>query len=162
MNDQAQLAAVLLAGFFATGDPVPPEAGLAGSGDLLPRAKPEIVEISDGSCNLVTAHQAREDVAFRPGVTVAGGEVVSADLPQNYQYSLRPIYEFEVRINPLPNNSFSEATEMDVATIGYEPVTGRVLIDGEEIMWMHENALQAACESHINVTPQTHLLHTVE
>ncbi len=153
MNDQAQLAAVLLAGFFATGDPVPPEARLAGSGDLMPRARPEIVEISDGSCTLVTAHQAREDVAYRSGVTIGGEPVAPANLPQDYQYNLRPIYEFKVRINPLPNGGFAEATEMDVATVGYEPVTGRVLIDGEEIMWMHENALQAACESHINVTP---------
>ena len=153
MNDQAQLAAVLLAGFFATGDPVPPEAGLAGSGDLMPRTRPEIVEISDGSCALVTAHQAREDVAFRSGVTIAGDEVVSADLPQDYQYSLRPIYEFDVRINPLPNSAFAAETRMNVATVAYEPITGRVLVDGEEIVWMHERALQAACESHINITP---------
>lgn len=153
MNDQAQLAAVLLAGFFATGDPVPPEAGLAGSGDLQPRARPEIVEISDGTCALVVAHRSRDDVTFVPGVTVAGGRVAPADLVQNYQYGLRPIYEFDVRLNPLPNSVFSAETRMDVAAVSYEPGTGRVLVDGEEVVWMHENALRAACESHINVTP---------
>lgn len=153
MNDQAQLAAVLLAGFFSTGDQLPPEAGLAGAGVLAPRARPEIVEISDGTCALVTAHQPRQDVAYTPGVTVAGNSVVSANVEQAYQYHLRPIYEFDVRINPLPNAEFAVEPRMDVATVTYEPESGKVMVDGQQVVWMHENALRAACKSHINVTP---------
>lgn len=153
MNDQAQLAAVLLAGFFSTGEQLPPEAGLAGAGVLAPRARPEIVEISEGTCALVTAHQPREDVAFQPGVTVAGNRVVSANVDQAYSYNLRPIYEFDVRINPLPNTAFATTTRMDVATVTYEPQNGSVKVDGQEVVWMHENALRAACKSHINITP---------
>ncbi|MEQ9144662.1 MAG: hypothetical protein RLO08_09925 [Parvibaculaceae bacterium] len=152
MNDQAQLAAVLLAGFFATGEPAPPEAGLAGAGVLAPRTKPEIVEISSGTCELVTAHRPRRDVAYQAGVSANGDPVVPADLPST-GYALRPIYEFDVRINPLPGSKFDEHTGMDVARVTYEPATGRVLIDGREMVWMHENALRAACQSHINVTP---------
>jgi hypothetical protein len=153
MNDQAQLAAVLLAGFFSTGDQLPPEAGLAGAGVLAPRARPEIVEISDGTCALVTTHAPRDDVAYQPGVTVAGNSVVPANVEQGYQYNLRPIYEFDVRINPLPNAEFAAPARMDIATVTYEPQSGRVMVDGQEVVWMHENALRAACESHINVTP---------
>lgn len=153
MNDQAQLAAVLLAGFFSTGDQLPPEAGLAGAGVLAPRARPEIVEITDGTCALVTTHTPREDVAFRPGVTVAGNSVVSANVEQGYQYNLRPIYEFDVRIDPLPNAGFSASSPMDIATVTYEPQNGKVMVDGEEVVWMHENALREACKSNINVTP---------
>ncbi len=153
MNDQAQLAAVLLAGFFSTGGSIPLETDLAGSGSLMPRARPEIVEISDGTCALVATHQTREDVAFKPGVTVAGGRVTPANLPQGYEYNLRPIYEFDVRLNPLPNSAFSAETRMDIATVTYQPETGRVLVDGQEVVWMHKNALQAACKSYINVTP---------
>jgi len=153
MNDQAQLAAVLLAGFFSTGEQLPPEAGLAGAGVLAPRARPEIVEITDGTCALVTTHMPREDVAYQPGVTVAGNSVVSADVEQGYQYNLRPIYEFDVRVNPLPNAGFGAPMHLDVATVTYDPQNGRVMVDGEEVVWMHENALREACKSHINVTP---------
>jgi len=164
MNDQAQMAAVLLAGFFASGEPVPPEAGLAGAGVLEAHAKPEIAEISTGSCAIVTAHRPREDVSYnddvseKSGVTIngtqiSGSQIVSANVDQAYEYALRPIYEFDVRINPVPGNSFSDETLMDVATVSYEPQNGRIMVDGQELVWMHENALRSACESHINVTP---------
>ncbi len=153
MNDQAQMAAVLLAGFFATGDPVPPEAGLAGADILTSRAKPEIVEISSGSCAIVTAHQPREDVAFKSGVTINGAKTVPANIAPTDVYALRPIYEFDVRINPLPNSSIAVTPRMDVATVTYEPENGRIMLDGQELVWMHENALRAACESHTSVTP---------
>ena len=153
MNDQAQMAAVLLAGFFATGDPMPPEAGLAGTDMLASRAKPEIVEISTGSCALVTAHQPREDVAYKSGVTINGAKTVPANVDPAEVYSLRPIYEFDVRINPLPNSSVAVTPRMDVATVTYEPENGRITLDGKELVWMHENALRAACESQASVTP---------
>ncbi|WOF73709.1 hypothetical protein QMT40_001345 [Parvibaculaceae bacterium PLY_AMNH_Bact1] len=153
MNDQAQMAAVLLAGFFATGDPVPQEAGLAGADILTSRAKPEIVEISSGSCAIVTAHQPREDVAFKSGVTINGAKTVPANIAHTDVYALRPIYEFDVRINPLPNSSIAVTPRMDVATVTYEPENGRIMLDGQELVWMHENALRAACESHTSVTP---------
>lgn len=153
MNDQAQMAAVLLAGFFATGDPVPPEAGLAGAGVLTPRAKPEIVEISTGSCAIVTAHQPREDVAFKSGVTINGSKTVPANVEPGDLYALRPIYEFDVRINPLPNSPIAASSRFEVATVTYEPENGRIMLDGQELVWMHENALRAACQSHTSVTP---------
>ena len=153
MNDQAQMAAVLLAGFFATGDPVPQEAGLAGADVLESRAKPEIVEISEGSCAIVTAHQPRGDVAYKSGVTINGAKTVPADVTPTEVYALRPIYEFDVRINPLPNSSIAVTPRMDVATVTYEPENGRIMLDGQELVWMHENALRTACESHTTVTP---------
>ncbi len=153
MNDQAQMAAVLLAGFFASGDPVPPEAGLAGADMLASRAKPEIVEISTGSCALVTAHQPREDVAYKSGVTINGAPTVPANVGPAEVYALRPIYEFDVRINPLPNSSVAVSPRLEVATVTYEPENGRIMLDGEELIWMHENALRAACESQADVTP---------
>jgi len=153
MNDQAQMAAVLLAGFFASGDPVPPEAGLAGADILASRAKPEIVEISTGSCAIVTAHQPREDVAFKSGVTINGAKTVPANIEPAELYALRPIYEFDVRINPLPNSSIAVSPRLDVATVTYEPENGRIMLDGQELVWMHENALRTACESQTSVTP---------
>lgn len=153
MNDQAQMAAVLLAGFFATGDPVPQEAGLAGADILASRAKPEIVEISSGSCAIVTAHQPREDVAYKSGVTINGSKTVPANTDPTDVYSLRPIYEFDVRINPAPNSSIAATPRMDVATVTYEPENGRITLDGQELVWMHENALRVACESQTSVTP---------
>lgn len=153
MNDQAQMAAILLAGFFASGDPVPQEAGLAGADILASRAKPEIVEISTGSCAIVTAHQPREDVAYKSGVTINGAKTVPANVEATEIYTLRPIYEFDVRINPLPNSSISDTSRFDVATVTYEPENGRIMLDGQELVWMHENALRAACESDTSVTP---------
>jgi hypothetical protein len=153
MNDQAQMAAVLLAGFFASGEPLPPEAGLAGADILTAREKPAIVEISTGSCAIVTAHQPRNDVAYQSGVTINGAKTVSADVEQAYEYALRPIYEFDVRINPLPNSSVAVSPRLEVATVTYEPENGRIMVDGQELIWMHENALRSACESHVNITP---------
>ncbi len=153
MNDQAQMAAVLLAGFFATGDPVPPEAGLAGADMLASRAKPEIVEISSGSCAIVTAHQPREDVAYKSGVTINGSKTVPADVNTPFVHAPRPIYEFDVRIDPLPNSNVAVTPRLEVATVTYEPANGRIMLDGQELVWMHENALRAACESHTRVTP---------
>ena len=153
MNDQAQMAAVLLAGFFASGEPVPPEAGIAGADMLEGREKPAIVEISTGSCAIVTAHQPRGDVAYKSGVTINATKTVSADVGQAYEYALRPIYEFDVRIDPAPGGSFADETLMDVATVSYEPDNGRIMVDGQELVWMHENALRSACQSHVNIAP---------
>ena len=153
MNDQAQMAAVLLAGFFASGEPVPPEAGLAGADVLAAREKPAIVEISTGSCAIVTAHQPHDNVAYKSGVTINGTKTVSADVEQDYEYALRPIYEFDVRIDPAPGGSFADEALMDVATVTYQPENGQIMVDGQELVWMHENALRSACQSHVNITP---------
>lgn len=151
MNDQAQIAAVLLAGLFSTGEPVAHGDGLAGGAVLTPRAKPEIVEISDGTCALVTAHQPAADVAFTPGVDVRGNAVAPANVDGGFQYNLRPIYEFDVQLKPLSGTALADATEMNVANVTYEPSTGQVLVDGQEVIWMHENALRAACKSQVKI-----------
>ena len=132
---------------------MPPEAGLAGADILASRAKPEIVEISSGSCAIVTAYQPREDVAYKSGVTINGSKTVPADVNTPFVHAPRPIYEFDVRINPLPNSNVAESPRLEVATVTYEPENGRIMLDGQELVWMHENALRAACESHTSVTP---------
>ncbi|MEQ9519986.1 MAG: hypothetical protein RLN89_11165 [Parvibaculum sp.] len=151
MNDQAQLAAVLLAGFFSTGDAVVQGDGLAGAAVSTPRARPEIVEISEGTCALVAAHHPAADVAFQPGVDVNGKAVVPANLEGGFQYNLRPIYEFDVRLKPLSGAALGDLTELNVATVTYEPESGRVLLDGQEVIWMHENALRSACKAQVTV-----------
>tara|TARA_A100000171_G_C2128729_1_gene145233 strand:- start:1667 stop:2140 length:474 start_codon:yes stop_codon:yes gene_type:complete len=157
MNDQAQMAAVLLAGFFSTNEVAVQGDGLAGA-VLTPRVKPEIVEISDGTCALVAAHRPAADVAYVPGVSVDGRSVVSASADSGFQYNLRPIYEFDVRLKPLASSGqagsvLGDLTELNVAAVTYEPETGRVLVDGQEVIWMHENALKAACRSQITIEP---------
>lgn len=156
MNEQAQIAAVFLAGMFAGTEPGS-DRDLAGAAPLMPRPKPAITEISSGSCQIVERHVPREDVAFQPGVSINGAPVTPASVSSNwgsgYSPVLQPVYEFNVRIDPLPGAPNIAPTRMTVATVAYDPESGRVTVNGEELVWLHEAALRSACESRVTITP---------
>lgn len=145
MNGQAQLAAILFAGMVSQGDGTSTEPGVSAGKLEASRTRPEIVEISDPACALVTEHVPAANVAYQPGVSTTGKQVASADLNPS-SYSLRPIYQFDVEITPESlSDKYKGQTGLPVATITYEPETGKVLLDGEEMVWLHEKALYAAC-----------------
>lgn len=144
MNEQAQIAALLLAGFIAGGDPSDAEMQMAGA--EAPDRRPQIESISETGCRLLTRHVPAENVAYRPGVSATGKRVVPADLAGRLSYRRHPVYEFGVRIEPFPVSSkFNAQSYLEVATVTFDPDTRRITVDGEELVWLHEKALLEAC-----------------
>lgn len=157
MNEQAQIAALLLAGFIAGGEPT--------GGDMLQAKaaspRPQIASISAAGCRLVRRHVPAADVAYqadtsvRSQVSVDGKPVAvvsrgmtSPELERVFSYELRPIYEFAVKVQPFPAASrFHAETGLEVATVAFDPKTRRMTIDGEELVWLHEQAIIDSCES---------------
>lgn len=156
MNEQAQMAALLLAGFIAGGEPT--------SSDTLGEAaspKPQIASISETGCRLVRRHVPAEDVAYRldtnvrsqvsvdgKPVTVVSSGLASPEVERVFSYELRPVYEFAVKIQPFPASSrFHAESGLEVAMVGFDPKTRRVTVDGKELVWLHEQAIIDSCES---------------
>lgn len=156
MNEQAQMVALLLAGFIAGGEPH--------GGDMMVEAaspKPQIANIGETGCRLVRRHVSAEDVAYSAGtavrsqvsvdgkpVAVVSGGLAAPKLERVFSYEMRPVYEFAVKIQPFPSASrFHEETSLEVATIGFDPQTRRVTVDGKELVWLHEQAIIDSCEN---------------
>lgn len=159
MNEQAQIAALLLAGFISGGDP-------SGGDTLQAKAaspKPQIISISETGCRVMRRQIPAQDVAYRPDATVrsrvlvdgkpvavvtsgVSGGPAAASLEPTFSHEMRPVYEFAVKIQPFPATSrFHAETGLEVATVAFDPETRRVTVDGKELVWLHEQALIDAC-----------------
>ena len=144
MNEQAQIAAILLAGFIAGGEPTG-EPGLSAS--KANNSRPQIAHVSESSCRLLTRHKRRDDVTYQPGVGAGGKPVTPADIGSRLSFKMQPVYEFAVTIQPFPAASALQSeTGMEVARVAYEPAKHRITINGEEQVWLHERALSDACQ----------------
>ena len=143
MNGQAQIAAVFLAGFFAAADPVPSDTPVATSA----HSKPKVVYISAGSCAYMARHRPTSDVRYQPGVAADGRKVRPADLEPRLTFANAPVYEFEVKYAPLPAAQTKlDETSLSVAKVAYEPSTGRITVNDQDLVWLHEKEIARACE----------------
>ena len=127
--------------------PVPAEE-LAGSD------APRIAEISEDDCRRIAPYLPG-GADYVPGVAADGSAVAPADIDGGYRYGLRPLYEFDVTLDPLVgrNPAFNSATEMTVARIVIDTRTGRATIDGEDISGV-DHALAEACARLHQVGPK--------
>ena len=83
---------------------------------------------------------------YVPGVAADGSRVAPADLGGGYAYGLRPVYEFDMTLDPLigRNPAFNSATKMTVARVSIDMTTGRTTIDGHDVSGAN-HALAEAC-----------------
>lgn len=122
------------------------EAELAGNG------APRIVEISESDCRHIAPY-IPGGADYVPGVAADGSAVAPADIGGGYGYGLRPLYEFDVTLDPLigRNPAFNSATKMTVARIAIDTKTGRATIDGQDVSGV-DHALADAC-ARLHQTP---------
>lgn len=139
---------ILLALFPVLGGSAAHAAELAGS------AAPRIVEISEDDCRRIAPYLPG-GADYVPGVAADGSAVAPADIDGGYRYGLRPLYEFDVTLDPLVgrNPAFNSATKMTVARIAIDTRTGYATIDGEDISGV-DHALAEACARLHQVRPK--------
>lgn len=139
---------ILLALFPVLGGSAAHAEELAGS------AAPRIVEISEDDCRRIAPYLPG-GADYVPGVAADGSAVAPADIDGGYRYGLRPLYEFDVTLDPLVgrNPAFNSATEMTVARIAIDTRTGYATIDGEDISGV-DHALAEACARLHQVRPK--------
>jgi hypothetical protein len=122
------------------------EEELAGSDAL------RIIEISETDCRHIAPYLPG-GADYVPGIAADGSAVAPADIGGGYGYGLRPLYEFDVTLDPLigRNPAFNSATKMTVARIAIDTRTGRATIDGQDVSGV-DHALAEAC-ARLHQTP---------
>ena len=83
---------------------------------------------------------------YVPGVAVDGSAVAPADLDGGHRYGLRPVYEFDITLDPVAalNPAFASTTQMAVARVRIDMATGRMTIDGHDVAGA-DHAVAEAC-----------------
>ncbi|HIJ37513.1 MAG TPA: hypothetical protein HPP80_01335 [Rhodospirillaceae bacterium] len=118
-------------------------------------AKAETVIIAKADCAKLVTHQARPDVAFKPGVGPHGKPVAPADLPGTGTNGWVPDkIQFEVKVNPMLYGGAAASTgaaakyansAVNVAHIEVDPRSGQVLLNGKPLASEQQQALQEVC-----------------
>ncbi|MEX1154456.1 hypothetical protein [Parvibaculum sp.] len=122
--------------------PAAAEEELAGAG---------IAYISQADCARIAAYMPSDGGAgYVPGVAADGSAVAPADLEGGYRYGARPVYEFDVTLDPLEgrNPAFDSATKMTVARMKIDMATGRTTIDGEDVSGANHAIAEACARLH--------------
>jgi len=112
------------------------------------------ISVSPSACQALTAHTPSDDVAYKPGVDVAGGAVAPADLNASGQLDLGAEHEFWLPIELPLDNALSIATTDTLnvvrdSKIGVGSVTvkdGRAYFNGEPLGDAQSHAIAAECE----------------
>ena len=83
---------------------------------------------------------------YVPGVAADGSAVAPADLDGGHRYGLRPVYEFDITLDPVAalNPAFASTTQMAVARVRIDMATGRMTIDGHDVAGA-DHAVAEAC-----------------
>ena len=83
---------------------------------------------------------------YVPGVAVDGSAVAPADLDGGHRYGQRPVYEFDITLDPVAalNPAFASTTQMAVARVRIDMATGRMTIDGHDVAGA-DHAVAEAC-----------------
>ncbi|MEQ8281168.1 MAG: hypothetical protein RIC04_16395 [Parvibaculum sp.] len=105
----------------------------------------DIAYIEQSDCDAIAVHFPG-GADYVPGVAADGSRVAPADLGGGYAYGLRPVYEFDMTLDPLigRNPAFNSATKMTVARVSIDMTTGRTTIDGHDVSGAN-HALAEAC-----------------
>ena len=115
------------------------ETNLAGS------EVPRIAEISESDCRNIAPYLPG-GADYVPGVAADGSAVAPADVDGGYRYGHWSVYEFYVTVLPAgpTNPAFGAATEIPVALVRVDAMTGRTTIDGQDVSGV-DHALAEAC-----------------
>lgn len=113
----------------------------------------EEVQVDADVCRSLTAHQARDDVAYRPGVDASGNAVASADLESSGGLDLGADHEYSIPLTTLLGDyvDASAGTSLEpvgASEIGIGTVTmknGEVYFNDRPLGSSQKHAIAEAC-----------------
>lgn len=122
--------------------PLAAEEMLAGADEL------RHAQISEADCRRIALYQPG-GADYVPGVAADGSAVAPADL-DGYRYGNRPVYEFDVTLDPLigRNPAFNSATKMSVARVVIDMDTGHTTMDGQDVSGGNHAIAEACARLH--------------
>jgi len=105
------------------------------------------ISISKKDCQRLVRHQARDDVAYKPGVDVRGKKVTGADLNGGSQLKLPKEFSFDLNIDIAKKYGLdAKGISADMA-IGKVKVKGRnVYFNGQRLGGGEQAAIAAECQ----------------
>lgn len=105
----------------------------------------EVTSISAAACQSLAPYVGDGSADYQPGIAADGSLVMPADVEAT-PVALAPVYSFDVEVMPLQgaNQRFSPETGMAVAHVDVDPVTGHIMINGQEMAGA-QSALTQAC-----------------
>ena len=105
----------------------------------------DIEYVSAADCAAIAAYLPG-GADYVPGVAADGSAVAPADLDGGHRYGLRPVYEFDITLDPVAalNPAFASTTQMAVARVRIDMATGRTTIDGHDVAGA-DHAVAEAC-----------------
>ena len=113
-------------------------------------AEPLTVEITAANCARLVAHQARDDVAYRPGVDVRGRPVAPADADAAPPLALPERYRFHIEVDsadrlgvPADADSYDADIQVGEAEV---LKSGRVLLNGQPLQSNQAFELSRLCQ----------------
>ncbi len=103
----------------------------------------EPVEVSAELCAHIATYVPGGEADYKPGIAADGSAVVPADIDPPLE--TRELYSFPVKIAPLNGSGkYAANSTLEVATVTFDPKTGIVLVDGQQVTGA-ERALADAC-----------------
>lgn len=101
------------------------------------------VEVSAELCAHIATYVPTGDADYKPGVAVDGHSVAPADVDAPLE--TRELYSFPVKVAPLNGSGkYAADSTLEVATVTFDPRTGIVLVDGQQVTGA-ERSLADAC-----------------
>lgn len=133
MNAQRHVIWILAAAFCAV-----PAMGTAGE-----QADFQPVEVSPELCARIATYVPNGEADYKPGIAADGSAVAPADIDAPIE--TRELYSFPVKIAPFKGSEkYAADSTLEVATVTFDPKTGIVLVDGQQVTGA-ERALADAC-----------------
>ncbi|MEN6543728.1 hypothetical protein [Parvibaculum sp.] len=101
------------------------------------------VEVSAELCARLATYVPNGEADYKPGVAADGRAVAPADI--DVPVETRELYSFPVKIAPFGNGGkYAADSTLEVATVTFDPKTGIVLVDGQQVTGA-DRALADAC-----------------
>lgn len=105
----------------------------------------DVVEIDDALCNQMALYVPNGEADYKPGIAADGSAVAPADVDGSANIEPRGFYSFPVKIAPFGNGTkYGSDSTVEVATVTFDPKTGLVMIDGQQVSGA-DRALADAC-----------------
>jgi hypothetical protein len=115
-------------------------------------SRAETVRITRNDCERLIRHEARGDVAYKPGVDVRGRKVVPAEGPDAVDMGklVPDVLEFAIALNPLKGGAarFGE-TALSVGTIRFDMNSGQATLDGVPLTTGDTRKLLEECRARL-------------
>jgi hypothetical protein len=114
-----------------------------------------IHRIDAQTCRDLAPYVSSGEADFKPGVAADGTAVAPADVDGGYVYEPRRVFHFPVEIEPLAGTGLPyEHSRMEVASVTFDALTGRVTVDGQDVSGGDRALYEACAYKGGNATPR--------